>query len=257
MLLARRLAALCFVASFCLTASCEEAVPTLSYEIVGASPHDVLAYTQGLLFHDGHLYESAGRYGQSWLRKLDAETGEVLLEAVVDSAYFAEGLARVGNELIQLTWKAGQAFVYDLATFEVLRTYTYSGEGWGLCHDGQALYMSDGSSRITIRDPRSFDVTGEITVRANDFPVHQLNELECVGDHIFANVYQTDRILQIDKRSGEVVGELDGFAISVAGGRPADPAAVLNGIAFVEGRDIFLVTGKFWPKLLAIRINGT
>ena len=209
----------------------------------------------GCVLHEGHLYESSGQYGMSSLRRVEAQTGEVLAEVPLDSVYFAEGLARVGSELVQLTWKAGVALVYDLETLELTRTHTYSGEGWGLCFDGSSLFMSNGSSTLLQRDPTTFEITAEIEVRANDFPLHQLNELECVGDHIFANVYQTDRIVRIDKFTGEVTGEINGADLAVPGGRPLDSGAVLNGIAFVEETQTFLVTGKLWARVLAIRLT--
>lgn len=235
--------------------ACDSGLLEVEYEIVAAFPHDPDAYTQGLLHFEGNLYESTGGYGTSSLRRVTPETGEVTQQIQLDSAYFGEGLARVGNELIQLTWKSGLAFVYDLTTFELKRTHEYDGEGWGLCFDGQSLYMSDGSSTVTLRDPTTFEVTGSFTVRGREMPIHQINELECVGRYLYANVFQTDRILRIDKATGEVLAELDGFALSVAGERPPDAAAVLNGLAYIESTGVMLATGKLWPKLLAIRIN--
>lgn len=237
------------------SSACDSGLVEVEYEIVAAFPHDPEAYTQGLLHFEGNLYESTGGYGTSTLRRVTPETGVVTQQIQLDSVYFGEGLARVGDELIQLTWKSGVAFVYDLASFELKRTHEYQGEGWGLCFDGQSLFMSDGSSTVTLRDPTTFEVTGTITIRGHDMPVHQINELECVGTHLYANVFQTDRILKIEKFTGEVVAELDGFALSVAGERPPDAAAVLNGLAYIESTGVMLATGKLWPKLLAIRIN--
>lgn len=237
--------------------ACDSGLLEVEYEIVAAFPHDPNAYTQGLLHFEGNLYESTGGYGTSWLRRVTPETGEVTQEIQLDSVYFGEGLARVGDELIQLTWKSGVAFVYDLDTFELKRTYEYEGEGWGLCFDGQSLFMSDGSSTVTLRDPNTFEVTGSFTVQGREMPIHQINELECVGSYLYANVFQTDRILRIDKATGEVLAELDGFALSVVGERPPDAAAVLNGLAYIESTGVMLATGKLWPKLIAIRINDS
>jgi glutamine cyclotransferase len=231
-------------------------LPRIDYEIITTFPHDTGAYTQGLLFHDAYLFESTGRYGSSSLRKVHVETGRVVAETAVDSALFAEGLARVGSELFQLTWKEGVAVVYDLETLERKREYSYEGEGWGLCYDGDALFMSNGSSTLLRRDPESFDVLEEISVEGGGRAISALNELECVDQHVFANVYQTDRIVRIDKVSGQVTGEIDGGQLSLMGGSPGGVDAVLNGIAFIPETGVFLLTGKLWSKVLAVRLTG-
>lgn len=233
---------------------CAPADLTVEYEIAGSFPHDTTAYTQGLLFHDRHLYESTGLYGESTLRKVNAEDGAIVAQVALDSAHFGEGLALVGDTLIQLTWKEGLALLYGADSLESRGQFTYEGEGWGLCYDGSVLYMSDGSDVLRTRDPVTFAVTGEISVVENGFAVRQLNELECVGDHVYANVYLTDRIVQIDKLSGEVVGEINGARMSVPGGRPRDNGAVLNGIAYIDATDVFLMTGKLWRHVLAVRL---
>lgn len=238
-----------------LTGCTSSTVPAIGYEILGTFPHDPAAYTQGLLFHDGALLESTGRYGESSVRRVDVPTGEVLASVAVDSALFGEGLARVDSELVQLTWKSGRAFVYDAETFEVLREYAYEGEGWGLCYDGEALWMSDGSSALERRDPQTFAVTETVEVTRDGSPQRRLNELECVGDWIYANVYQTDIIVRIDKTTGEVLGEIDLSSIPLSARKPGDPEAVLNGIAYVPETGVFLVTGKLWPNLLALRLD--
>lgn len=232
------------------------AVPVSDYEVLTAFPHDAAAYTQGLIFHEGHLYESTGRYGESSLRKVHIESGRIVDSVAVDSAFFAEGLARVGSELYQLTWREGVAIVYDLETLERRRKFTYEGEGWGLCHDGRSLWMSDGSATLTRRDPATFEPLGELEVTAGGRPLAALNELECVGDAIWANVYQTDRIVRIDPATGEVTTELDGRQLSVIGGRPPGVDAVLNGIAFIPETGVFLLTGKLWGRVLAVRVAG-
>ncbi len=230
-------------------------VPQVEYEILGTFPHDTAAYTQGLLLLDGNLIESTGRYGESSLRRVDVATGEVLARVAVDSALFGEGVARVGNELIQLTWKAGRALVYDAETFGVLREYAYDGEGWGLCFDGESLYMSDGSDTLEVRDPDTFEVTRTVAVTSGGRPLRRLNELECVNGSIYANVYQTDRIVRIDKATGEVVAEIDLSSLPLSVRRPGSVDAVLNGIAFVPETGVLLVTGKLWPALLALRLS--
>lgn len=238
-----------------LLAGCGSSGPDLGYEIVATLPHDAGAYTQGLLFHQRHLFESTGRFGASSLRKVDPETGRVLASIALDSAYFGEGLALVGSELIQLTWKSGVALVHDIGTLEGKRQHRYEGEGWGLCYDGTSLYMSNGSSSLFRRDPTTFDIVSEIAVTRNGRAVERLNELECVGEFVYANVYQTDEIVRIEKSSGRVVGTLDGSALSLAGRPLGNPDAVLNGIAYVPETGVFLVTGKLWPVVLAIRLN--
>lgn len=243
------------LATVLATSACDPGPPRLDYEIAATFSHDPEAYTQGLLFHDGFLFESTGQYGASSLRKVDPQSGRVVASIAIDSAYFAEGLALVDSELIQLTWKSGLAFVYDVETFELKRQFEYSGEGWGLCYDGKSLFMSNGSSRISIRDPQTFEVQSEIEITSNGLPLARINELECVGDHLWANVYLTDRIVQIDKRTGEVTAELDAFALSLAALRPDNREAVLNGIAYVEETGVFLVTGKLWPTMFAIRLG--
>lgn len=242
--------------AFCALTGCTSStVPAIEYEILGTFPHDPAAYTQGLLFHDGHLLESTGRYGESSVRRVDVPTGEIQARVAVDSALFGEGLARVDSELVQLTWHAGRAFVYDAETFEVLREYAYEGEGWGLCYDGEVLWMSDGSSALERRDPQTFAVTETVEVTRDGSPQRRLNELECVGDWIYANVYQTDIIVRIDKATGEVLGEIDLSSVPLSARRPGDPEAVLNGIAYVPETGVFLVTGKLWPNLLALRLE--
>lgn len=236
---------------------CGDGVSTLQYHVVRELPHDPQAYTQGLLLHDGVLFESTGRRGSSSVRKVDPESGAVLSIRELPEAYFGEGLALVGNELVQLTWQSGVAFVYDVETLEEVGSYEYDGEGWGLCFDGQSLFMSDGSDKLRRRNPNTFQVEEEIQVTKNGFSVWRLNELECVGDEIYANVYQTNDIVRIDKRSGAVTGQLDAYGLSVATRRTTDPEAVLNGIAYDPSTGRFYLTGKLWPILFEIEIpNG-
>ena len=176
----------------CGQSSLAQEVPLLAPEVLNQYPHDEQAFTQGLLWHDGFLYESTGLWGQSSLRRVDLESGVPDMTIALDEAYFAEGLERVGDRLIQLTWRAGRAFVYDFDTFERIDTYEYAGEGWGLCYDGRYLYMSDSTSRLSIREPGSFALVfrGAVTLEGRIIPAQLLNELECVGDHIYANAWE-------------------------------------------------------------------
>ena len=233
---------------------CERPVAELGYELRRTLPHDTQAYTQGLLLHDGVFFESTGRYGRSEVRRVDVATGRVLAGHALSEEHFGEGLALVGDRLIQLTWKAGLAFVYDVATLMPVDTFRYEGEGWGLCHDGESLFMSDGSGTLQRRDPHTFDVVERIAVTRDGFSVRNVNELECVGYHIYANIYQSDEIVRIDGRTGEVTGRLDAYSLSLAAGRPADPGAVLNGIAHDGRTGTFFVTGKLWPAVFEIAI---
>ena len=236
--------------------SCERPVAELGYELRRTLPHDPEAYTQGLLVRDGVLFESTGRYGKSELRRVDAATGRVLRSHALSEEHFGEGLALVGDRLVQLTWKAGLAFVHDAATLAPADTFEYDGEGWGLCHGGGSLFMSDGSGTLQRRDPDTFDLIERIAVTRDGFSVRNLNELECVGDRVYANIYQSDDIVRIDGATGEITGRLDAYSLSLAAGRPADAGAVLNGIAHDERRGTFLVTGKLWPAMFEIAIEG-
>lgn len=233
---------------------CERPVAELGYELRRTLPHDTLAYTQGLLLHDGVFFESTGRYGESDVRQVDVATGRVLRSRALSGEHFGEGLARVGDRLVQLTWKAGLAFVYDAATLLPADTFEYEGEGWGLCHDGESLFMSDGSGMLQRRTPDTFRLIERIAVTRDGFSVRNLNELECVGDHIYANIYQSHEIVRIDKETGAITGRLDAFQLSLAAGRPSDGGAVLNGIAHDERRGTFFITGKLWAAMFEIEI---
>jgi len=229
--------------------------PTLLVpEVVSVRPHDPTAYTQGLLLHEGFLYESAGLYAESTLRQVDPESGEVLRQIDIPDEYFAEGLERVGDHLIQLSWKENAAFVYDIETFELLETYEYEGEGWGLCADDRFLFMSDGSSFITLRDPETFELLFDGVVTIQGQPVTRINEMECVGNYIYANVYMTDYILQINKYNGVVEGLIDASGLLTDEERAElAEGEVLNGIAYLPESDTFLITGKHWPKMFEVR----
>ncbi len=222
----------------------------LEVRVVQSYPHDPGAFTQGLLWHDGQLFESTGLYGESSLRRVDLESGTVRERREVEPRLFAEGLARVGGELFQLTWREHELRVWTTDGLEPVRTVEYEGEGWGLCHDGTNLVMSDGSARLTFRDPQDFHVVRTVRVRERGQAVDQLNELECQGGMIWANVWQTDRILRIDPRDGRVTGTVD--AAGLLSPEEARRSDVLNGIAWIEERGHFVITGKLWPRLFEV-----
>ena len=230
------------------------AAPLYRYQVVNVFPHDPDAFTQGLIFRDGFLFESTGLAGQSTLRKVRLETGEVVQRLALEPEYFAEGLTDFGSSLVQLTWQSNVGFVYDLATFARQRTFQYDGEGWGLARDANRLVMSDGSSTLRFLDPGTLRETGRITVTDGGLPVESLNELEMVKDELLANVWQTDHIVIVSPATGRVTGRLDLAALLP----PADrmpPVDVLNGIAYDAARNRLFVTGKNWPRLFEIRVE--
>lgn len=224
----------------------------IAYRLVAEYPHDTKAFTQGLLFHNGLLYESTGIQGQSSLREVDLETGRVRRQRRLPDTYFAEGLALVGEHLIQLTWTSGRAFVYRLDDFSSVRRHDYSGEGWGLAFDGKRLVMSDGSATLRFRDPVSFDVVGTVNVHDGGQPVTRLNELEFVDGAIFANIWGSNRIARIDPRSGAVTGWLDVGGLTQRE-RAKARVDVVNGIAW-DGRRL-LITGKYWSTVYALELS--
>ena len=217
-------------------------------------PHDPRAYTQGLIYLDGFLFESTGLNGRSTLRKVKLETGEVIRQVPIDSAYFAEGLTDWHGLLVQLTWQSHVGFIYDMATLNVQRTFTYSGEGWGLTRDRTRLIMSDGSDSLRFLDPKTLRETVRVTVRDGTLAIKDLNELEYVRDEIFANIWHTDRIATIAPETGRVTGWIDlrGLLSEV---HQLEPEAVLNGTAYDDVHDRLFVTGKLWPKLFEIRLE--
>lgn len=223
-------------------------------KVLNVIPHDTQSYTEGLVWQDGALYESAGLYMQSSVREVNPKTGEIIRQTKLDTAYFGEGLTFVDGQLIQLTWKEGTAFVYDAKTFKPVREFTYEGEGWGLCYDGQQLYMSNGSHTITIRDPHTFEITGTIQVLLNGTPVEQLNELECVDDSVYSNVWYTDQILRIDKITGQVTATIDASGLLNSNEKMvAGSDGVLNGISYDPVARTFLITGKRWPWMFEVQ----
>lgn len=224
-----------------------------SYRVIHAYPHDPNAFTQGLVYIDGHLYESTGLHGHSSLRMVDLATGRVLQSVAVPSQYFAEGLAAWGNTLIQLTWQSHVAFVYDRFSFRLLRTMHFDFEGWGLTQDGRNLIESDGTAELHFLDPSTLREVRHMTVTDHGNMVPELNELEYIHGQIYANIWHSDRIARISPATGKVLGWID-----LAGLLPEDqrssPEAVLNGIAYDPVHDRLFVTGKLWPKLFEIKV---
>jgi len=223
----------------------------LRVQVIESYPHDPGAFTQGLVLAGGRLFESTGLEGRSSLREVELKTGKVLRKLDVPAPVFAEGLALVGTRLFQITWKHGQVYTYDRDSFKKGATFDYDGEGWGLCYNGQDIVMSDGSARLTFRGPETFRPVRELTVRSGGQPVDQLNELECVGPHVYANVWMTDRIVRIDPKSGEVLAFIDAANLLA----PAERFGVdvLNGIAHDASNDTFLITGKLWPRMFRVK----
>ncbi len=224
-----------------------------TYRIVRTYPHDPHAFTQGLVFVDGSLYESTGLNGQSSLRMVDLETGRVLQSQPVDSKYFAEGLTAWGSTLVQLTWESHVALVYDRFSFRVLRTFSYRGEGWGLTQDGKSLILSDGSDTLRFFDPATFREVRHISVKDHGKPVSEINELEFVHGEIYANIWHSDRIARIAPGTGKVLGWIDLNGVLPAA-EHSSPEAVLNGIAYDSAHDRLFITGKLWPKLFEIQV---
>lgn len=231
----------------------EAPVPEYTYKIIHIFPHDPNAYTQGLVYKDGFLYEGTGLNGRSSLRKVKLETGEVLKQVDLAPEYFGEGIALLGGKIYQLTWKAKTGFIYDARDFHKIGQFSYPGEGWGLTTDGRDLFMSDGTPEIRVLDPATFKEKRRIKVYDGTKPIQELNELEFVHGEIFANIWQTDRIARISPRTGKVLGWIDLSGIlSPVYRRSSD--AVLNGIAWdPQGKRLF-VTGKLWPSIFEIQL---
>nr|WP_218888476.1 glutaminyl-peptide cyclotransferase [Saccharopolyspora hordei] len=226
-------------------------LPHLRPEVIRVLPHDRSSFTQGLEVSDGTLYEGTGLRGESLLRATDLATGQVRREVRLPGDLFGEGITVTGDRIWQLTWQEGVALERDRETLAELRRVEYSGEGWGLCFDGTRLVMSDGSDRLTFRDPATFAPTGSVEVRAEGSPVEELNELECVDGQVWANVWRSDQIVRIDPASGQVTAVVDASGLLSPQQRAGTD--VLNGIAAVPGTDEFLLTGKLWPAVFRVR----
>ncbi|SFK62613.1 glutaminyl-peptide cyclotransferase [Amycolatopsis sacchari] len=229
-------------------------VPRLRADVLATLPHDTSAFTEGLELDGGTLYEGTGMVGSSEVRAGPPGAAPAVRAALPDPL-FGEGITVVGTKLWQLTWQNGVAIERDAHTLTELRRVPYEGEGWGLCHQRDRLVMSNGSSRLTFRDPVTFAPLGTVTVHAGNQTFDQLNELECVGGDVYANVWQTDTILRIDAASGEVEALIDASGLLTDAQR--QQADVLNGIAAVPGTDEFLLTGKYWPSLFRVKFVAT
>jgi glutamine cyclotransferase len=232
----------------------EQSIPILSVKILKAYPHDPHAFTQGLEYFDGFLYESTGGTGQSSLRKVDLESGKVMQKTDLAPEYFGEGLTVFRGKIYQLTWLSKIGFVYDLKTFRKLRDFHYYGEGWGLAHDDSNLILSDGSNTLRYINPETFEVMRTLEVYAGKEAVTNLNELERIGNDIYANVWHANRIARIDARTGQVRNWIDLSAIAEK--EQTEPEAVLNGIAYDSVKRRLFVTGKNWAHLFEVRIDS-
>jgi glutaminyl-peptide cyclotransferase len=236
-----------------LAVSAAAQTPQYGYQVVHVYPHDPNAFTQGLEYRAGYLYEGTGLEGRSMLRKVQLETGKVLQQINLDPQYFGEGITVINQKILELTWQSEVGFVYDQNTFARQRVYNYPGEGWGLTNDGQQVYMSDGTPQIRVWDPATLQEKRRITVREDGKPVTYLNELEWVRGEIYANVWQTDRIVRISPIDGRVVGVIDLRGLLSAADR-TEKVDVLNGIAYDSLGNRLFVTGKLWPKLFEIKL---
>jgi len=234
----------------------ETAAPPVNYgyQIVNIYPHDSGAFTQGLVFIDGNLYEGTGQEGRSSLREVELQTGHVLKKVDVPEPYFGEGIALLNGKIYQLTWQHQVGFIYDAKSFQQVGKFNYTGEGWGLTTDGHSLILSDGSNRIRFLDPDSFRVTKTIAVLDGKLPVNELNELEYVNGEIYANIWHDQRIATIDPQTGRVTGWIDLNGL-LQPGDVKDEEAVLNGIAYDEAGKRLFVTGKLWPRLFEIKLK--
>jgi glutamine cyclotransferase len=239
----------------CLIPDNSDGIPVYSYNIVNTYPHDRDAFTQGLVFENGVLYEGTGLLGHSTLRRVELETGDILQIRELSDQFFGEGITIYGDEIIQLTWQSHIGFVYDKNSFELLQEFSYSTEGWGITHDGTRLIMSDGTSTLHFLDPQTFEEIGHVEVFDANGAVTRLNELEYVQGEIYANVWQTDWVARIAPETGRVVGWIDlGGLLSAED--LSQPVDVLNGIAYDAQTDRLFVTGKLWPKLFEIELIG-
>lgn len=226
-----------------------------TFAIINRYPHDPSAFTQGLVFNDGHLFEGTGLYGQSSLRRISLEDGAILNQVGLEPEFFGEGIAILGDRLFQLTWLEGRGFVYDLPSLERIDEFSYQSEGWGLTTDGEHLIMSHGSNVLTFLDPLSYQPISQLKVTGEDGPIRYLNELEYINGEIFANIWFSDFICRIDPQTGKVLGWID-LSHLCALERAENPGIdVLNGIAYDSKDERLFVTGKLWPHIYEIRLE--
>jgi glutaminyl-peptide cyclotransferase len=228
------------------------AAPSIRPNVVRSYPHDRRAFTEGFVRQGADVLESTGLEGASSVRRVELSTGKVLRNKALAASEFGEGLALAGERLIQLTWRNGIAHVYDATSFEERERFEYAGEGWGLCYDGTRLIMSDGTDRLFFRDPLSFELRGSVFVRDEGSPVVNLNELECVGGEVYANIWLSNLIVRIDVASGAVLTRFDASGLLSAA--EAVGVDVLNGIAFDQASGHFLLTGKLWPRVFEVEL---
>ncbi len=224
-----------------------------TYKIVNVYKHDKHAYTQGLFYHNGFLYEATGLKGESTVRKVKLETGEVLQSFAIPKDVFGEGITLYNNKIIQISWEAGRGFVYDFNTFKHLDEFTYTGEGWGICNDDKHLFMTNGSAEVKILEPETYSQIGTFEVYDNEGPVVYLNELEYIDGYIYANIYQYEKIVKFDPKTGKVAAYIDLSHILPMNDYKPD-TDVLNGIAYDNNNKRLFVTGKLWPKLFEIKL---
>lgn len=231
-----------------------DTTPLYSYRVINTYPHDSNAFTQGLIIEDDIMIEGTGLWGQSSLREVNWETGEVLQYLPLDEEYFGEGLTVFDDRIIQITWRSNTGFVYDLDSFELIEMFHYPTEGWGITHDGERLIVSDGTDTVYFWDPETLQEIGRIRISFEGEPVTQLNELEYVNGEIWANIWQTDRIARISPESGEVLGWIDLSGLLPPEDQIDDINAVLNGIAYDDENGRLFVTGKLWPTMFEIEL---
>jgi glutamine cyclotransferase len=243
--------ALALIGALVLIAPAQADTP---WKLVRSYPHDTSAFTEGLFYLDGALYESTGLEGQSEIRKVALKTGKVLQRRVIERPYFGEGIVNWKDRLVSLTWRHGQGFVWKLADFTPISGFRYDGEGWGMTQDGHSLIMSDGTAQIRFLDPDSLAEERRITVRWNGRPVDRLNELEYVKGEIWANIWYDTKIARIDPRTGAIIDWIDVAALRKAAGA-TDSEAVANGIAYDAKTDRVFITGKNWSKLFEIKVS--
>ncbi|HEY3938909.1 MAG TPA: glutaminyl-peptide cyclotransferase [Bryobacteraceae bacterium] len=229
------------------------APPEYSVRVLHVYPHDRTAYTQGLEYHDGLLYEGTGLHGRSTLRVVELETGKVIRQIHLAAQYFGEGITVLDSRVVELTWQAHVGFVYGESVFQLLRQFTYDGEGWGLTNDGKQIYMSDGTSQIRVWDPATLAEVRRISVHDGQRQIDLLNELEYIRGEIYANVYQTNRIVRISPADGRVLGWVDAEGL-LDNADYTEPVDVLNGIAYDAAHNRLFITGKLWPKLFEIQL---
>lgn len=237
-----------------LPTTASAAVPTYDFKVVRSYPHDTQAFTEGLLYRDGFLYESTGLTGKSTIRKVNLETGKVLQSQAIPPQYFGEGLTVWGDTLVGLTWQTQTGFVFDLKTFALKNQFAYPGEGWGLSHNNKELVMSDGSATLRFLDPKTFLEVRRVKVTADGIAVDQLNELEVVDGEIFANIWHTNTIARIDQNTGKITGWIDFSKLYPNAGKGPNAENVMNGIAYDAEKKRLFVTGKLWPKIYEVKI---